>query len=453
MSWFQSLDEVVDREGVRDAGAHRVAGFPYLRVDRFSASFRSTAAKGGPAFDAWVERLHELDLAARRFEVSNLRVGALASTGIADKGAAAERVAECGARLVRDDLGDEARRNALIAQAVVPDDYAEWTRTTGLYAVASVPFSMGVDGWHKEAQEMFRKASEDDRYSANLRRYDPAGPVVSADRIREILRQAKADALGVPQLSEGDLETLFRAYAPQYEIETTGAHDRFGTLVWSGARTPKVDTSKPVVYHRLAYTRFGDRSLLQLVYTAWFPERPAGGALDLLAGTLDGLVFRVTLDADGAPLVYDTIHPCGCYHMFFPTASVKPVPPPDSREEWAFIPSTLPALEVAQRVTVRIASRTHYLVGVRPAGDAVSETYGFASDDELRALQTPGGSTRSMFGPDALVAGTERGERALFWPMGIASPGTMRQWGRHPTAFIGHRHFDDADLIEKRFVR
>jgi hypothetical protein len=58
-----------------------------------------------------------------------------------------------------------------------------------------------------------------------------------------------------------------------------------------------------------------------------------------------------------------------------------------------------------------------------------------------------------MFGPDALVAGTERGERALFWPMGIASPGTMRQWGRHPTAFIGHRHFDDADLIEKRFVR
>ena len=27
----------------------------------------------------------------------------------------------------------------------------------------------------------------------------------------------------------------------------------------------------------------------------------------------------------------------------------------------------------------------------------------------------------------------------------------MRQWGRQPTAFVGRRHFDDADLIERRF--
>ena len=26
-----------------------------------------------------------------------------------------------------------------------------------------------------------------------------------------------------------------------------------------------------------------------------------------------------------------------------------------------------------------------------------------------------------------------------------------RQWGRHATAFVGRRHFDDADLMEKRF--
>ena len=35
--------------------------------------------------------------------------------------------------------------------------------------------------------------------------------------------------------------------------------------------------------------------------------------------------------------------------------------------------------------------------------------------------------------------------------MGILSAGAMRQWGRHATAFIGRRHFDDADLFEKRF--
>jgi hypothetical protein len=50
-----------------------------------------------------------------------------------------------------------------------------------------------------------------------------------------------------------------------------------------------------------------------------------------------------------------------------------------------------------------------------------------------------------------LIAGTERGERFLFWPMGIASPGAMRQAGTQATAFVGRRQFDDADIVEKRF--
>ncbi len=28
----------------------------------------------------------------------------------------------------------------------------------------------------------------------------------------------------------------------------------------------------------------------------------------------------------------------------------------------------------------------------------------------------------------------------------------MRQWGRHATAFVGRRHFDDAYLMEQRFA-
>jgi hypothetical protein len=70
----------------------------------------------------------------------------------------------------------------------------------------------------------------------------------------------------------------------------------------------------------------------------------------------------------------------------------------------------------------------------------------------LRALPLPEGGTRSLYGADGLVAGTQRSERFLFWPMGIASAGAMRQWGHHATAFVGRRHFDDADLIARRFV-
>jgi hypothetical protein len=63
------------------------------------------------------------------------------------------------------------------------------------------------------------------------------------------------------------------------------------------------------------------------------------------------------------------------------------------------------------------------------------------------------GGTRSLFDARGRVPGSERAERWLFWPMGIPDAGSMRQWGRQPTAFVGRRHFDDADLLERRFGR
>ena len=83
-------------------------------------------------------------------------------------------------------------------------------------------------------------------------------------------------------------------------------------------------------------------------------------------------------------------------------------------------------------------------------GDSVVR-YVLRAYDELRSLPLLTGGKRSAFGPDGLIAGSERAERFLFWPMGIASAGAMRQWGRQPTAFVGRRHFDDPDLIERRF--
>jgi hypothetical protein len=59
---------------------------------------------------------------------------------------------------------------------------------------------------------------------------------------------------------------------------------------------------------------------------------------------------------------------------------------------------------------------------------------------------------RSLFGPGGIVPGTERRERWLLWPTGIASPGAMRQWGNHATTFFGCRHFDDPYLLEQLFT-
>jgi hypothetical protein len=297
-------------------------------------------------------------------------------------------------------------------------------------------------------------------------RYAPASAPLAAERVAALLAQIRPDALGIPQPSAQEQSLLLAAYAPLFEIETSGAYDRFGALFWGADQggignvstpAPQVDLARPQVYQRLAYTRYQGQTLLQLVYSVWFPERPRSSALDLLSGTLDSVVLRVTLDARGAPLLVDSIHSCGCYHMFFATPGVSPRPAPQARMEWAFVAATLPALSADQRLLVRLASRSHYVVGLQPAAaDAAgpSTSYTLLDDAALRTLPVSDGfpgSTRSAFWPNGRVPGTERGERLLFWPMGIDSPGAMRQWGRQPTAFVGRRHFDDADLLELRF--
>jgi hypothetical protein len=112
---------------------------------------------------------------------------------------------------------------------------------------------------------------------------------------------------------------------------------------------------------------------------------------------------------------------------------------------------------------VQLSSSDHQVMGLaasdrmRAGLNAVdASTYGLESEHALRSLSVLGANAdsprRSLYGPDGLVPGTQRGERWLFWPMGIASAGAMRQWGHHATAFVGQRHFDDPDLLDRRFT-
>ena len=238
-------------------------------------------------------------------------------------------------------------------------------------------------------------------------------------------------------------------------IEETGQYDQIGEMTRDASDTLQLDVNNPTVYTQLSYTRFYGKTLLQLNYLAWMPERPKSGAADLLAGKFDGVLWRVTLDEDGVPLIYDAIHPCGCYHMFFPTARLEMIAPPDRYVEWAFSPREAMSVDIDSTIIVTAETRTHYLANVSETsmGDEdMIKTYQLAPYDELRSMSSVIGA-RSIFDQHGLVPGTERGERFLFWPMGIRSAGAMRQWGTHATAFLGRRHFDDAFLIQKRFKR
>jgi hypothetical protein len=449
--WYRRLDAGIDATGVRDGGAWRLPGFPYLRTDRHLASLRETALAGDAAFDAWTGRMAALDLDARSVELRNLPEPALLRLQ-SDRDEALNRTRGCSATLAAHDFAAPDKRAALAGRARVPDDYATWERALGLYAITRLPFSSGIDKWHREAVEAFRKSSEGTLEIGTTARFGPPGPP-DLQQAREIVSAAPRDALGLPEFTAAQRDVLFDAFAPVIEVETTGPFDRIGAPAWGDGRAPVVDATRPLYYRKLAFTRNGEETLVQLVYVAWFSERPKKNAFDMLGGSLDGIVWRVTLDRKGEPLVYDTIHPCGCFHMFFPADGVEPVPPPARLIEWAFVPAGAPALPEGGRMKILLQSRTHYMVGlgvVRGAGDGV-EPVGFDDYDDLRSMPVAGGGSRSMFASDGLVPGTDRGERALFWPMGVPSAGAMRQWGRHSTAFLGRRHFDDADLMERRF--
>ena len=453
--WFRALDAAVDAAGVRDAQATPVKGFAYLRVDRFSAALRDAAQREDSAGLAFAERLLGLDAEARRHEIANLPPKHLqaARAGLADAGVAAALIqtSDCGSRLLAFDLQSRDAVRALIDLADVPDDYVTAYRVLGLYDLAKIPFSAGVQKHHEDTAAAFARDLESDARGAVVRFSPSTRPRVGAVDVRWILERAIQNPLRIPTPSEEELETLFALYAPSFEVDTVGDYDRPGALRWRWGDIPEVEAADPAVYKHAAYTRYQGQNLLQLVYTLWFPERPAQSSHDLLAGKLDGVVFRVTLAHDGTPLVYDTMHPCGCYHMFFTTPRATALRPPPGEPEWALIPQKLRAMGPSDRLVVRIATATHYVERVYRDQDDSLARYELRPYDELRSLRQMRGSTRSIFGPDGIIAGTERGERFLFWPMGIANAGAMRQWGRHATAFVGRRHFDDADLLERRF--
>jgi len=89
VQWFDALDRAVEEAGVHDAGAHRIAAFPYLRADRYSASFRPVASRDAPRFEAWAERLRALDLEARKYELSNLPASSVEALHAGERQAAA----------------------------------------------------------------------------------------------------------------------------------------------------------------------------------------------------------------------------------------------------------------------------------------------------------------------------------------------------------------------------
>jgi hypothetical protein len=246
------------------------------------------------------------------------------------------------------------------------------------------------------------------------------------------------------------LQQLLAHFAPVWEIDTRNDTDKIGAVGLDSDKQPRIDINQATTYISHGYARWHGRVVLQLIYQIWLPAREKTSMLDLYGGPLDSLIWRVTLDPEGVPIAFDSIHGCGCYYLLFPSQGYRAVPPKDGAEP-VLSPKSIPTISPDRHLLLRLQSRTHYLQQVSFVDDTselATRSYIFDDLEQLRSLPMPNGSKQSLYDQGGIIDASERAERFLLWPYGIASPGAMRQWGAHAIAFIGRRHFDDPFLLD-----
>jgi hypothetical protein len=451
--FFTLLDRQVTASDAIDAGYARVEHYPYLRTDRFIASFEDEV-EDNRTFATWVDHMQALDQSARRFEIAGLsesNVAALASMKTRDE--LYDKVVACGNLLKNKDFTNSENKARLRRRAAVRDEYIPLRRVLGISPISDIFVLRGVDRWHAEARARFSPEPPSNWHAI---RYAPVEkPDFLSDPLwlHRIMNRTKRDALGIPAYPEEDRRLLFQAHAPLWEVPAQGDFDRIGTPIWTEDGRIEVDTGSPQTYTRLSFTRFGKAILTQLNYVVWFPSRPKEGVMDIYGGLLDGLNYRVTLDTDGKPILYETMHNCGCYYKAYPTSRLQ------VRKTMAYSepPLIFNAREIdvsREWMVVAMAPRTHYVNHLYPLPrDFQSNTvdYRLQEYDHLKSLPQTNGNRKSMFNRYGIVPGSERLERYILWPTGVLSPGAMRQWGKHAVAFVGQRHFDDPFYLDRMF--
>jgi hypothetical protein len=94
---FAELNLATKDSGRSDAAYARIANYPYLRVDRYTASLKNDSSQNVPVL---LEKMRLLDMDARRFELTD--------------GRDVQRAESCGRQLLDYDLQDRERMRRLV---------------------------------------------------------------------------------------------------------------------------------------------------------------------------------------------------------------------------------------------------------------------------------------------------------------------------------------------------
>ena len=451
---YQRFDKIVKDHKTADSGATRIPGYPYLRTNRFLASFRHELNRK-QQLTFWLNEMAKIDIEKRQIEYKNLPLIAQKVIASQGKNTLFDQFKSCSDWFQNQDMANAQSLHYLKENAHVPSDYNSSMRWPGIHPFVNLFLRAGVADWHETVHKTFtNQKPSPTKPNPLLIRYGPEKFMSKQEKEKVLsdFKQATKNPLAAPDVDDRLMQKLFLTFAPIWEVETKTNADLIGSPYWKSTQYPDVDTKASVQFTYPTYTRLNDDSLLQLNYVIWFKARPKTNVFDLLGGQLDGLTWRVTLDTSGSPLLYDAIHNCGCYHMLFHGPSLRPKPSTSKHiEPPLLLPA--PSLSSVQQITIKLSARDHQIQAVFSEKDTTTDIpYTFKPYEELLVLQTPNGH-QNLFNEKGFISGTERAERFFFWPTGVANAGAMRQKGRHVTAFISERHFDDPRLIEELFIR
>lgn len=400
---YEASDARIAAAGRADAEYYRVPGFPYLRTDRLLASFRLEAAANRALRDDWMLQMRENDSIARDIELANLGLDKT------QRAAALNDLRTCAVWLSDAETDDAATLARLVAAAQVP-------------APAAGPGSAAAEAERNAVSARFAAAAA--RPPAPARVLWAAGNAAQAATRPVDFSQALHDALGRVGLVISQWPALAERLAPPLLLEDARAVPGVPVL---GAEGPRLDRREPTLYYLPGYARVGSRMLVQMVYFAFFENA---------AGRLESLVWRVTLDDQAQPLLYESLRGDGREHLWFPRADLRT----QASANPPLVPQTAPETPFAIALD-RPAHAVQGLVPLSAAALPMARRLRLRPYEDLMTLPRPGGGTRSLFDAQGLVADAR-----------TAAEARVRLWGRHPLAPGAERAIDDPHLLEQAFV-
>jgi hypothetical protein len=318
--WLESIESKVEEYNTQEPETVRVKGFPQLRANRFLASM-SDQTTSMAAFIEWLEQMRQLGSTAISFEFANLptdiRKELFARKPIGNS--FEQALGYCGKTLNKISAYNPSHKKILLEQVKIPDSYQSWKRIIGFYPIAKVFAAIGIDRLHRELDSSFKIPPEKLQQQGKLLRYmPPESGSLTPESISAMMRSGYGNHLGIPNLTILQIQRLLAHFAPIWVIDSRNDTDKIGKVNLGSQNQPKIETHEPTVYVKHSFARWKGKVLLQLIYQVWLTAREKTGFLDLYGGSLDSVIWPVTLSPEGKPIAFDSIHACGCYYIVVP---------------------------------------------------------------------------------------------------------------------------------------